>query len=358
MANKRIVVGMSGGVDSSVTAALLQRDGWEVIGATIDFALQESSCCDARDAHAVCQVLGIRHIHVDATPQFAERVIAPFCAAYAAGLTPSPCPACNANMKLPELLAVADEVGATHIATGHYARLAKVDDGRIVVTRAADGRKDQSYMLSRLSQEQLSRLALPLGEYTKPQVRALAAELGLPVAARPDSEDLCFAPDGYRALLAEYGVHGTPGPIRDASNRVLGTHTGLINYTIGQRGGLGIGGAPEPYYVMEKDAATNALIVGFAREARLCAVEVGDAVWQAIPAPDQPLEASVKLRYRSAAAPCIIRPGDADGTFRVDLAQPQALTAPGQFAVFYREGAVLGSGIITRVIRVGNKEGE
>ena len=394
MAKTRIVVGMSGGVDSSVAAALLQRAGWDVIGVTLDFVSDGSGCCDAADAHAVCQVLGIRHVHRDCSPAFEERVIQPFCDAYAAALTPSPCPGCNATMKIPELLEVADEVGATHVATGHYAQLAQTYlprpgfapvPPRIVVKAAADERKDQSYMLSRLSQEQLRRLVLPLGGMTKAEVRALAAELNLPVAQRPDSEDLCFAPSGYRALLAERGVEGTPGPILNAAGKQLGTHTGLIDYTIGQRSGLGIGGAPEPYYVMAKDAATNALVVGFAEEAKMRAALVADPVWQAIPtAPQVPLQCTVKLRYRSRAVPCTLavegggqagkilpeKDGKAAETLpvglaapslegkspasdmlRVTLADPQPLTAPGQFAVFYSGDTVLGSGIIAAVIR-------
>ena len=392
MEEKRIVVGMSGGVDSSVAAALLQRDGWDVVGVTCDFVLQDSSCCDARDAHAVCEVLGIRHVHRDASPRFAERIIAPFCEAYASGLTPSPCPSCNACMKIPELLEVADEVGAGYVATGHYARVARTGEGRFAVQAAADTRKDQSYMLARLSQEQLARLVLPLGEMTKPQVRALANEWGLPVALRPDSEDLCFAPDGYRALLAEHGIPAVPGPIRNTAGRVLGTHTGLADYTIGQRSGLGIGGAPEPYYVIRKDAAENALVVGFAREAKLRAVEVTDLVWQAFAAPPENLRCTVKLRYRSSAAGCevaALRAGagsfgsgafgtsaqdDAEGsgaaapcktadvtpieqgsgsrpsTLRVTLDEAQPLTAPGQFAVFYAGDTVLGSGMISHVV--------
>ncbi|MBR2790813.1 MAG: tRNA 2-thiouridine(34) synthase MnmA [Eggerthellaceae bacterium] len=349
---------MSGGVDSSVSAALLLQDGWEVIGVTLDFVCDGSGCCDAADAHAVCGALGIRHLHRDCSPAFEERVIRPFCDAYAAGLTPSPCPGCNATTKIPELLEAAREVGATHVATGHCARIDKTPEGRFAVRAAADGRKDQSYMLSRLTQEQLACLVLPLGAMEKAQVRALAASLGLPVAQRPDSEDLCFAPQGYRALLAERGVEGVPGPIRDSAGKVLGTHTGLLEYTIGQRGGLGIGGLPAPLYVMEKDAADNAIVVGFAGEAKMRGCGVRDAVWQAVPAPDQPLDASVKLRYRSAPAPCIIRPGTQSGTFRVELAEPRALTAPGQYAVFYRGDTVLGSAMISRIVRVDQEMGE
>ena len=384
MEAKRIVVGMSGGVDSSVAAALLQQAGWEVIGVTLDFVSDGSGCCDAADAHAVCEALGIRHLHRDCSPAFEKRVIRPFCDAYAAGLTPSPCPACNATMKIPQLLEVADEVGAAFVATGHYAQLAQTSEGRFVVKTAADGRKDQSYMLSRLSQEQLGRLALPLGGMTKARVRALAAELNLPVAQRPDSEDLCFAPEGYRALLAERGVEGMPGPILNAAGKQLGMHTGLIDYTIGQRSGLGIGGAPEPYYVMAKDAAANALVVGFAEEAKMRAALVTDPVWQAIPAaPGVPLQCTVKLRYRSRAVPCTLTAqgsnmaaetlpegpdarsssgtvpaapypegqSPASDRLRVTLTEPQPLTAPGQFAVFYSGDTVLGSGIIAAVIR-------
>ena len=353
---RRIVVGMSGGVDSSVTAALLQRDGWEVVGVTCDFVLQDSSCCDARDAHAVCDVLGIRHIHRDATPRFETTVIRPFCEAYANGLTPSPCPNCNAAMKLPELFAVAEEVGATHVATGHYARVVHTEQGRFAPQVAADTRKDQSYMLARLSQEQLSRLVLPLGEYTKPRVRAIAEELALPVAARPDSEDLCFAPDGYRALLAERGITCAPGPIVDTAGHVLGMHTGITDYTIGQRSGLGIGGAPEPYFVMEKDAAANTLTVGFAAQARMVGALITGVIWQAAPMPPTELHCSVKLRYRSTPAACIMSADSAGDVIRVTLDAPQALTAPGQFAVFYDGKTVLGSGMIARVIRVGDTE--
>ena len=349
----RIVVGMSGGVDSSVTAALLARDGWEVIGVTCDFVMDDSTCCDARDAHAVCTALGIRHIHDDRTADFEARVIAPFCAAYAAGLTPSPCVGCNATMKLRALADVADEVGAERIATGHYARVVQLENGRFAVRCGSDARKDQSYMLAQVGQDLLGRLVLPLDGMTKPEVRAIAEELGLPVAHRADSEDLCFAPTGYRALLAERGIAGAPGVIVDTAGRVLGTHTGIADYTIGQRSGLGIGGAPEPYFVMEKDAAANTLTVGFAAEARMAEALITDVIWQAAPEPPKELHCSVKLRYRSAPAACIMSADSARGTLRVVLEESQALTAPGQFAVFYDGDTVLGSGMIARVIRVG-----
>ena len=352
---KRIVVGMSGGVDSSVSAALLARAGWEVVGVTCDFVCGDSSCCDAADAHAVCEMLGIRHIHADFSPAFAERVIEPFCTAYAEGLTPSPCVGCNRDMKIPALLEIADEVGAEAVATGHYARVVRLPGedggpGRFAIRRALDVRKDQSYMLSRLSQEQLSRLVLPLGGMTKPEVRILAEDWGLPVAHRSDSQDLCFAPEGYRALLAEHGVVSEPGPIVDGTGRVLGRHTGLVDYTPGQRSGLGIGGAPEPYYVIGKDAAANTLTVGFAAEALMRRAEVRDMVWQAFDTPPEQLDCAVKLRYRSSAAMCTVRPGE-DGTVMVELTGPQPLTAPGQFAVFYSGDTVLGSGIISAVHR-------
>ena len=355
--SRRIVVGMSGGVDSSVAAALLVRAGWDVTGVTCDFVCGDSSCCDAHDAHAVCDILGIRHIHADFSPQFEAQVIAPFCAGFTAGLTPSPCVGCNRDMKIPALWEIAQEVGASAVATGHYARVVQRENGRYSVACASDTRKDQSYMLSRLSQEQLARLVLPLGDMTKAEVRALAERMGLPVAHRADSEDLCFAPEGYRALLSERGVTFAPGPIRTAAGRVLGTHTGLAGYTIGQRSGLGIGGAPEPYYVIGKDAAENALVVGFAREAQMTGAIIQDVVWQAFDEPPTELRCSVKLRYRSETVACIMSADSDAHACRITLERPQPLTAPGQFAVLYAQGTVLASGMIARVIRVDDTQG-
>ncbi|MCI8468949.1 MAG: tRNA 2-thiouridine(34) synthase MnmA [Eggerthellaceae bacterium] len=343
----RIALGMSGGVDSSVAVAALQAEGYEVTGVTL--RMQDTPDVDAscRDAAAVCERLGARHVAVDATAAFDEAVVAPFAAAYAAGLTPSPCVGCNAAVKLPGLLRAADELGCEAVATGHYARVGQLAGGRRAVLAALDHRKDQSYMLALLTQDQLARLVLPLGGMTKLAVRAAAAEMGLAVADKPESQDICFAPEGYRAFLAGRGGLGEPGPIVRRDGAVVGRHEGLAGYTVGQRKGIGVAG-PEPYYVLERRVADNALVVGPADEALLRRVGTGPVNWQAVEAPDAPLEAMVKLRYRSEPTACIITPNEGGGA-SVELREPQPLTAPGQWAVFYQGSTVLGGAMIEEV---------
>ena len=405
-AGRRVVLGMSGGVDSSVAAALLQQAGYEVVGVTCLFADDESSRSAVDDARAVAERLGIRHMVYDARSLFDECVIQDFVEGYACGMTPSPCVGCNARVKIPALFAAAERamVSATadaddsanadiadvadgapdfFVATGHYARVARRRN-RFAITCAADAAKDQSYMLSMLSQEQLSRLVLPLGDIEggKPEVRRIAQNLGLPTASKSDSQDICFIPDGnHLAFLEAHGVAAAPGDIVARDGRVVGQHDGLFRYTIGQRKGLGIGGAPEPYYVVGKDAARNRLIVGFAHEALIDRAYVARMNWQSI-SPEElavrfaergPLACSVKLRYRQHAVPCRLVPAGMEGDmglafvnsrglqFRpvgvegsvpaatVLLDEPQTPTAPGQFAVFYDGDAVLGAGVIESV---------
>lgn len=347
-ASRRVVLGMSGGVDSSVSAVMLARGGYEVVGATCRFLDGDAADAAARDARAVCGRLGIEHREIDARAAFERAVVAPFVSAYADGLTPSPCVACNARAKLPSLLATADKLGCSFVATGHYARIARhADSGRFAVRFALDAAKDQSYMLALLGQDALARLVLPLGGLAKAEVRAIAADAGLPVADKPESQDLCFAPRGYRELLAERGVSDAPGPIVDRDGREIGRHTGLSNYTIGQRKGIGVAG-PEPYYVVAKRAAENELVVGTAADARIGAVVVAPPVWQAIERLDEPLRAMVKLRYRSRAVACIMRPMP-DGRVLAELSEPQPTTAPGQVAVFSLGDTVYGGGMIEGV---------
>lgn len=405
-AGRRVVLGMSGGVDSSVAAALLQQAGYEVVGVTCLFADDESSQAAVDDARAVAERLGIRHMVYDARALFDECVIRDFVEGYACGMTPSPCVGCNARVKIPALFAAAEQamVSATadaddsanadiadaadgaldfFVATGHYARVTRRRN-RFAITCAADAAKDQSYMLSMLSQEQLSRLLLPLGDVDggKPEVRRIAQELGLPTASKSDSQDICFIPDGnHLAFLESHGVAAAPGDIVTRDGRVVGQHDGLFRYTIGQRKGLGIGGAPEPYYVVGKDAARNRLIVGFAHEALIDRAHVTRMNWQSI-SPEElavrfaergPLACSVKLRYRQHAVPCRLVPAGMEGDmglafvssrglqFRpvsvegsvpaatVLLDEPQTPTAPGQFAVLYDGDAVLGAGAIESV---------
>ena len=310
---RRVALGMSGGVDSAVSAALLMRAGYEVVGVTCRFTDDAAADRAVGDAAAVCARLGLRHVEWDCAALFESAVVQPFVDAYAAGLTPSPCVGCNACCKLPSLLAAADELGCESVATGHYARIAQLaDSGRYVVKCALDARKDQSYMLALLSQEQLARLVLPLGGTTKAEVRVLAADLGLTVAEKPESQDVCFIEGDYRAFLRARGVDDRPGTIVDCAGAVLGRHDD---------------------------------------EARISSVLTGPVRWQALACLDGPRAASVKLRYRSRAVPCIIEP-EPEGRVRAVLREPQPTTAPGQFAVFSVGDTVLGGGMIEEVASV------
>lgn len=355
--NKRIALGMSGGLDSSVAVAVLQQQGYDVVGVTCVF-LAGTHADDAAegavaDARTVCERFGIPHIVRHSEALFEEKVVVPFVNSYANGLTPSPCVGCNAHAKIPELLAVADELGCDYVATGHYARVVEVGEGAAPVRRAiavaADPAKDQSYMLASLPQEQLARLVLPLGGMTKPQVREVARDLGfVELAEKPESQDICFAPQGYTQLLTERGVGFEPGPIVLDGARV-GTHEGLAKYTFGQRKGIGVAG-PEPYYVVGKDVAANELRIAPAEGALVSTVLVGGLCWQALESFGGPKEAAVKLRYRSHACPCIIERAE-NARVLVRLGSPQPATAPGQYAVFYDGSTVLGGGVIEEVNR-------
>lgn len=344
----RVALGMSGGVDSSAAVAILQHHGYEVVGVTCIFQpgdAEEGALVGARDA---CARFGVEHVAYDCVDVFEDRVVRRFVDGYACGLTPSPCVGCNASTKIPSLLEAARAYDCDLIATGHYARIARMQDtGRFAVLAALDHAKDQSYMLSMLSQEQLSRLILPLGGMTKLEVRSLAADAGLAAADAPESQDICFAPHGYRELLRKRGVIGARGRIVNECGQALGWHDGLENYTVGQRRGIGVAG-PEPYYVIGKRVRENELVVGVAEAARMSCASVAGVSWQAVSGLTEPVEAMVKLRYRSAACPCIIEPVSADRV-RVSLTSPQPLTAPGQYAVFYQGSTVLGGGVIEEV---------
>jgi tRNA-specific 2-thiouridylase len=336
---QRTLVAMSGGVDSAV-AALRSGPG----AATITLELwrdpdndAERSCCSAsavRGARALAHTMGLAHFTLDLREGFRAGVVDPWLADHAAGLTPNPCVRCNGAVRLDAMLAFADRIGAATLSTGHYAR--RGPDG--LLRLAADPAKDQAYMLAGLSRATLARLRFPLGELTKAQVRAIAAEHELPVAAKPDSQDLCFlAGTGRAAFLARHGGLGDrPGDIVDAAGRVLGRHRGAHHFTVGQRRGLRVGGTADPLYVLATDARENTVTVGPRAALATTAVRVRDA---RLHAPAGEVDA-VKLRYRSPAVACTLR-GDT-----IALREPVDGAAPGQTAVFLRGDAVLGCATI------------
>lgn len=355
--SERVVVALSGGVDSAVACALLVEQGYEVIGLMMRLwaesgseGLPRNRCCSLQavdDARAVARHLGIPFYVLNYELPFMERVVGPFVVDYSRGLTPNPCLACNRYLKFGVLLERARALGARFLATGHYARVRRAD-GRFELWRGHDRGKDQSYVLYMLGQAELAHVLLPLGEMLKEQVRAAARDLGLPVAAKPESQEICFiADDDYRRFLqARIPEAFRPGPIVDRSGRVLGQHQGLPCYTVGQRKGLGIA-APEPLYVLEVDVAGNRLVVGTAAELGGWSLLAEGVNWVAGQAPPAPLEAAVKIRLHGREAAATVTPL-AGGRARVDFAEPQRDITPGQAAVFYDGEVLLGGGTIAR----------
>lgn len=353
---KRVVIAMSGGVDSSVAAALLQQQGYEVIGMMMRLWSEPGSeaanrCCtpDAMAlARRVSAKLGIPFYAVDAQDVFHNIVVNFFIDGYTKGVTPNPCLACNRHIRWEFLLKRALALGADFMATGHYARLHHDDQGCIQLLRAIDHNKDQSYVLHVLGQAQLSHARFPLGEFTKPQVRELARQFGLPVAERAESQDLCFLGNGdYRSFLLRNAPQiETPGPILTRDGQQLGEHQGLAFYTIGQRKGLGIA-SPEPLYVLGKDLQRNALIVGQRIELgsqELTAVNIN---WVAGRPPAASFQAQVKIRYKAQEAPAGVHLLD-DHRAQVRFDEALRDITPGQAAVFYDGETCLGGGIIQR----------
>ncbi len=338
MTGKRVAAAMSGGVDSSLAAALLIRAGYDVIGVTMQLQSEPSPS----DAAKAAERLGIPHHVIDLREVFSEKVVADFCAEYSRGRTSNPCLRCNRHIKFGALLEKAQELGADSLATGHYARIERSGDGHQLL-RAAHHDKDQSYFLYTLTQRELPHLLLPIGGYDKKEVRRLAAEMGLPAADRPESQDICFIPDGdYRAFLARH-IPTEAGDIVDSGGNVLGGHTGLAGYTIGQRQGLGLA-SDKRLYVIGLDAASNRVVVGEESQLWRDSLRAGELSWVSGEAPQQQIDVTAKIRYRAAEAAAAIRIHD--GTAEVIFHQPQKAIAPGQAVVFYRSDAVLGGGII------------
>lgn len=350
----RVAVAMSGGVDSSVAAALLIEEGYEVIGLMLRLwsepgAEADNRCCtpDAMaQARRVAAILGIPFYALDAQQVFHDVVVQAFLTGYAQGITPNPCLTCNRLIRWGFLLQQAQAFNAQFLATGHYARLRRDAQGRIELQRAVDREKDQSYVLHVLTQEQLRQTLLPLGALTKPQVRELAKRFNLPVAERPDSQDLCFlGGKDYRPFLLRHAPELLrPGPIYNRQGTLLGQHQGLAFYTIGQRKGLGLS-APHPLYVIEKDLSANALIVGQAEELGEREMTVAAINWIRGEPPAAPFQAEVKIRYTARPSPALVTPLGRHQA-HLTFTQPQRDITPGQAAVFYQDELCLGGGII------------
>lgn len=352
---KTVVIAMSGGVDSSVAAALLVEEGYQVIGMMLRLWSQpcgeDSNRCCTPDAMAqarrVAAKLGIPFYAIDAQDQFYEHVVNYFLESYTSGQTPNPCMICNREIRWGLLLEHARALGADYLATGHYARLGQAPDGTFQLLRGLDEKKDQSYVLSGLTQDQLAHTLWPLGGFSKPQVREYARQLGLEVAERPDSQDLCFLGNlDYRQFLNAYRPQAaSPGPILTTSGQEVGQHSGLPFYTIGQRKGLRIAAA-EPLYVIKKDPQRNALIVGTEAEAGSFSLAAFPMNWIAGQPPASEFLAQVKIRYKSTAQSATIHIPDESDTALVQFHQPVKGITPGQFAVIYQDEIVLGSGMI------------
>ncbi len=355
MTKGRVVVAMSGGVDSSVAALLLKEEGYDVVGVTMrlwtverqDVPERSKRCCsveDVEDARRVCQAIGAPHYFLNFEREFQAHVVDYFCQEYERGRTPHPCLACNDKIKFDFLLRRALFMDADYIATGHYARIRPNGNG-LKLIKGVDQAKDQSYVLFTLGQEELQRLRLPVGEHPKEEIRRMAAEAGLPVADKPDSQEICFIPDGdYRKFVGER-VAPRPGEIVDTSGRVLGTHEGVHQFTVGQRKALGLkGGTGAPVYVVRVDAERGQVVIGSPEELMQRSLWASQINYIGGAGPENPMPISAKIRYKANGSPATLIP---HGSWaEIAFEEPQRAVTPGQAVVFYQGDEVLGGGII------------
>ena len=350
---KKIVVAMSGGVDSSVAAGLLIADGYDVHGVSLRLwegdKLGPRNCSDHRGAKEVADLLGIRHTLLDLRSLFVENVVKPFTQDYLRGRTPNPCIACNRDFKLGALLNWAKEQGADYVATGHYARVVRQKTtGRVSLFRGADTKKDQSYFLFSLSHDQLGHTLFPLGEMQKSDVREQARRLSLAVADRQESQDICFG--DYKSLVESYASENDlrAGDVVDRSGKMFGQHNGIHGITIGQRRGLGISSS-RPLYVLDIEEESKRVVVGTKEELICRGLVAGNVNWIESFEGDE-IGAEVQIRYRSPAIPCVVR-RTVEETLEVRFIEDFPAVTPGQAAVFYRGSRLLGGGWITQAIR-------
>lgn len=352
---KRVVVAMSGGVDSSVSAALLKAQGYDVIGVSMQLydpvarepGCRMKTCCsldDVLDAGRVAKKLGIPFEVIDMRAEFKQMVIDYFITEYTAGRTPNPCIRCNELIKFDALLRKAQEMGADLLATGHYARIGEDECGNRRLFTGLDPAKDQSYFLFTLTQEQLQHVQFPVGALEKSEVRKLAAQYNLPVAQKHESQEICFIPDNdYVKFLEIHGVEQKPGEIVTCDGTVIGRHLGLHRYTVGQRKGLGVAWQ-QPLHVLAVDSDRNQVVVGSRSELATSSLIAGHATWSNVPATKE-FRALCRIRYRHTPAPCLVVMLD-DGRFTIQFETPQSAVTPGQAAVIYDGECVVGGGWI------------